>query len=243
MGAVYSAIDDRERTPRRVEAPRATCRAAKAALFEREYHVLSRSRHPRIIEVYDYGVDAEGPYYTMELLDGADLRELSPLPWPRACRYLRDVASSLALLHARRLLHRDVSPRNVRTLPTGAASSSTSARSRPSVPARSSSDAAGIPPEALLGSRSTNARICSRSARSLTTCSPAGTPIRPARWASFPKRGARNRCRRRAMRKEFRRSSISSSFRCSTSIPLARPGSASEVIERLQAVGELPPDQ
>ncbi|HEX3595745.1 MAG TPA: serine/threonine-protein kinase, partial [Polyangiaceae bacterium] len=119
MGAVFSAID--ESSGRRVAlkrlAPDAPSRTF--ALFEREFYVLSSLRHPRIIEVYDYGVDALGPYYTMELLDGSDLRELSPLALPAACRYLRDVASSLALLHARRLIHRDVSPRNVRTLPGG----------------------------------------------------------------------------------------------------------------------------
>src|SRR5215204_4569626 len=52
-----------------------------AALFEREFHTLSELSHPRIIEVYDYGIDQSGPYYTMELLEGTDLRERSPLPW------------------------------------------------------------------------------------------------------------------------------------------------------------------
>ena len=45
------------------------------ALFEREYHTLAQLAHPRIIEVYDYGIDDAGPYYTMELLDGGDLRD------------------------------------------------------------------------------------------------------------------------------------------------------------------------
>ncbi|HKP61630.1 MAG TPA: protein kinase [Polyangiales bacterium] len=84
-----------------------------AANFMREFHALSTLRHPRIIEVYHYGVHGEVPYYTMEFLDGHDLSELSPLPYREACSYLRDIALSLALLHDRRLLHRDVSPRNV----------------------------------------------------------------------------------------------------------------------------------
>ena len=71
-------------------------------LFEREFSVLTSLRHPRIIDVYDFGSDADGPYYTMELLAGADLAELSPLDVPTACKYLRDVASSLALLHQAR---------------------------------------------------------------------------------------------------------------------------------------------
>ena len=85
-----------------------------AVLFEREYHTLTHLAHPRVIRVFDFGTDAAGPFYTMELLDGGDLRERSPLPWREACELVFDVCSSLALLHSRRLVHRDVSPRNVR---------------------------------------------------------------------------------------------------------------------------------
>jgi hypothetical protein len=88
--------------------------ASRVALFEREFHTLAQLAHPRIIEVRDYGIDEGSPYYTMELLQGEDLRQLGPLPWRQACAVLRDVASSLAILHSRRLLHRDVSARNVR---------------------------------------------------------------------------------------------------------------------------------
>ncbi|HMJ16042.1 MAG TPA: protein kinase, partial [Polyangiaceae bacterium] len=84
------------------------------ALFEREYHTLVRLRHERIIEVYDYGISESGPYYTMELLTGQDLHERAPLPHRDLCSHLRDIASSLALIHAHRLVHRDVSPRNIR---------------------------------------------------------------------------------------------------------------------------------
>jgi hypothetical protein len=90
-------------------------------LFEREFHTLVQLSHPRIIEAYDYGMDSAGPYYTMELLDGGDLRERSPLPWRDACSLLYDVCSSLALLHSRRLVHRDISPRNVRSTRDGSA--------------------------------------------------------------------------------------------------------------------------
>ena len=97
-------------------------RAANAnhvALFEREYHTLASLRHPCLVEVYEYGSDARGPFYTMELLDGSDVSKLAPMPWADVCRILRDVASGLALLHARRLLHRDVSARNAWRTPQG----------------------------------------------------------------------------------------------------------------------------
>jgi len=92
------------------------------ALFEREYQVLIQLSHPHVIEAYDFGVlpDAS-PFYTMELLDGGDLRDRSPVPWAEACRLAFDVCSALALLHSRHLLHRDVSPRNVRCTSAGQA--------------------------------------------------------------------------------------------------------------------------
>ena len=90
-------------------------------LFQREYHALSQLAHPCIVAVRDYGLDARGPYYTMELLDGQDLRALSPLPWLHACQLMRDVASCLGMLHARGLLHRDVHYRNVRCTSDGRA--------------------------------------------------------------------------------------------------------------------------
>src|SRR5215831_14086505 len=66
--------------------------------FEREYQVLASLQHPRIIRVFDYGVDELGPFYTMEILEGRDLRSSAPLPYETACTYIRDVATSLALL-------------------------------------------------------------------------------------------------------------------------------------------------
>jgi Protein kinase domain/AAA ATPase domain len=85
-----------------------------SALFAREYRTLATLKHPCVIEVYDFGIAQDGRhYYTMELVDGKDLATLSPIPWRSACEYLRDLATSLTLLHARKLVHRDVSPRNV----------------------------------------------------------------------------------------------------------------------------------
>jgi len=126
MARVYRATDDV--TGRDVALKRLILtdqleqRSTIAALFEREFHVLSQLRHPRVIAVYDYGVDAEGcPFYTMKLLDGGDLRDRAPISWRELCAHAFDVCSSLALLHSRRLLHRDVSPRNVRLTHDGKA--------------------------------------------------------------------------------------------------------------------------
>jgi hypothetical protein len=121
MGVVYRVLDTiagEERALKRVR-PEATKDPIFVEAFEREYRVLATLDHPRIIRVFDYGVDALGPYYTMELLAGSDMRKAAPLAYRQACTHLRDVATSLALLHARRLLHRDLSPSNVRLTADG----------------------------------------------------------------------------------------------------------------------------
>ncbi|MBW2524010.1 MAG: serine/threonine-protein kinase PknK, partial [Deltaproteobacteria bacterium] len=87
--------------------------------FRREYHCLATMRHPRVVEVFDYGVADGDAFYTMELLDGEDLKTMAPLRPLQACRMLRDVASALAFLHARGLVHRDLTPRNVRCTQSG----------------------------------------------------------------------------------------------------------------------------
>lgn len=122
MGTIHRAYDRMaQRDVAYKRLARSASRARATALFEREYETLASLPHPNIVEVYDYGKDAEGPYYTMELLTGSDLTAIAPLPYREACRVLRDIASALALVHARRLVHRDVTPNNVRLTSDGRA--------------------------------------------------------------------------------------------------------------------------
>jgi tetratricopeptide (TPR) repeat protein len=123
MATVYEVVDQHSgrrlalKRLHRLEDPRRQRRGLQ--LFEREFHTLAHLAHPRVVEVYDYGVDELGPYYTMELLDGGDLHRLAPAPWRQACALARDVASALSLLHSRRMVYRDLSPRNVRCTSDG----------------------------------------------------------------------------------------------------------------------------
>ncbi len=119
MGAVLRVHDRSAGKQFALKRLRAGEKTTHVALFEREYHTLAGLRHPHIVEVYDYGHDAEGPYYTMELLDGGEIHSKAPLPWTDVCRVLRDVCSGLSLIHARGLVHRDVSARNVFWTSTG----------------------------------------------------------------------------------------------------------------------------
>ena len=120
MGTVYRAFDleRREEVALKRLRLRADPEANRRRLlaFEREYQALAQLHHPSIVAAHDYGVDRLGAYYTMELLSGASLHEHAErgtADWPALCAWLRDIASALAMLHARRLVHRDVTPRNI----------------------------------------------------------------------------------------------------------------------------------
>lgn len=125
MAIVYQVLDSssgRGLALKRLRVPKGTDKQKEfIALFEREFFTLASLSHPRVVTVYDYGVDDDGPYYTMELLDGGDLQRLAPLDWQKACALARDVCSTLSLLHSRRMVYRDLSPRNVRCTSDGLA--------------------------------------------------------------------------------------------------------------------------
>jgi tRNA A-37 threonylcarbamoyl transferase component Bud32 len=123
-GRVYAVVD--ERTERRLALKRVPAEIAAqkpflVQLLKSEYRTLVQLSHPRIVEVYDFGVDEGSPYYTMELLDGSDLEALAPLEFRAACALLRDIALSLVVMHARRFVHRDITPSNVRRTSDGRA--------------------------------------------------------------------------------------------------------------------------
>ena len=89
-----------------------------ARRFEREAQVIARLRSPHTVELFDFGVAADGGfYYAMELLDGLDaeslLRRFGPLPPERVIYLLRQVCHSLSEAHATGLVHRDIKPANI----------------------------------------------------------------------------------------------------------------------------------
>ncbi|MDH3458346.1 MAG: serine/threonine protein kinase, partial [Gemmatimonadota bacterium] len=86
--------------------------------FTQEAQATASMRSPNTIELYDFGVSAEGTfYYVMELLDGFDLetlvRQFGPVPAERAVHLLRQVCHSLAEAHEHGLIHRDIKPANI----------------------------------------------------------------------------------------------------------------------------------
>jgi len=95
-------------------------RARRAQLgFRREFHTLATLRHPNIVAAHDFGIDPSGPFYTMELLDGEALQRTQGMDASQVVRVLLDVAGALAFLHGRRLIHGDISRKNIGCAPDG----------------------------------------------------------------------------------------------------------------------------
>ena len=250
MGAVYRVFDPVTQKSLALKRSLGNDRRF-LGMFEREYHTLRGLKHPSIIEVYDYGVDEQGAYYTMELLQGRDLGELAPLDYRSVCRYLRDVASSLGLLHARRMLHRDLSPRNVRVSDSGRCKLlDFGVLSGFGVPELVVGTPPFIPPESLhrlaldqradlfaLGAVAYSLLTGSHAypARSLAVLSDVWrrTPPRPSELVA--KLGKPELPPIPVELDELVMSLL-------TLDPLGRPGSVAEVIDRLNRIGDLPAD-
>lgn len=77
---------------------------------------LAMFSHPRVVRVYDAGVDAGHVFVVMELIDGvsADLLALTPTFSRRdAVRIALQASEGLDAMHRAGLVHGDISPRNI----------------------------------------------------------------------------------------------------------------------------------
>ena len=91
------------------------------ASLRNEIRALRKVRHPGVVRIVDDGLEAGVPWLAMELLSGdrldAVLRSAAPTDGRPIARsvltILRRLSETLAFLHGRGLVHRDLSPRNV----------------------------------------------------------------------------------------------------------------------------------
>jgi serine/threonine-protein kinase len=86
--------------------------------FEREAQVIARLRSPHTVNLFDFGIAADGAfYYAMELLDGLDadslVRRFGPIAPERVVYLLRQVCHSLSEAQSHGLVHRDIKPANI----------------------------------------------------------------------------------------------------------------------------------
>ena len=93
--------------------------------FHREFQVLNRFQHPRLVRTYAWGFAEERPYFTMEYLPGKTLEKIIAdqvlLARFRASHFfdlIQQIAEGLAYIYAQGAVHRDLKPSNIMVLET-----------------------------------------------------------------------------------------------------------------------------
>jgi len=85
--------------------------------FARETEIVARLQHPHILSLIDSGTAAETFFFVMPLVEGETLSrrldDAPPLTVVEATRILSDVADALDYAHQQGVVHRDIKPSNV----------------------------------------------------------------------------------------------------------------------------------
>jgi serine/threonine protein kinase len=118
MGAVYKARQTKldRLVALKILPPEVARDPAFAERFLREARSLARLNHSNIVTVHDFG-DVDGLYYfTMEYVDGHNLRHLleaGALSTAQVLAILPQICDSLQYAHDAGLVHRDIKPENI----------------------------------------------------------------------------------------------------------------------------------
>jgi WD40 repeat protein/predicted Ser/Thr protein kinase len=118
MGIIYRA---RQRSLKRLVAVKVLLGGQFAnetfiKRFRREAETAASLTHPNIASIHEVGEHDGEPYFSMELIEGRSLAEITrdnPLPARQAAQLLKTIAEAVQFAHERGVLHRDLKPSNV----------------------------------------------------------------------------------------------------------------------------------
>jgi tetratricopeptide (TPR) repeat protein len=119
MGVVYKA---RQRPPLdrlvalKMIRPESQDVPEQLARFLIEAEAVARLHHANIVQIFDYGEVGGVPFFSLELLEGGNLRDRlagTPQPGRSAATLLVTLARAMHVAHQAHIVHRDLKPANV----------------------------------------------------------------------------------------------------------------------------------
>ena len=112
-----SEMNTRSADGSRVEGSSITLVANYKRKFIREAYNLSRLNHENIVKVLEVFEENNTAYYVMEYVDGGSIDELIQrhgyLTTPQTVAIVRQICKALEYMHANRMLHLDLKPKNI----------------------------------------------------------------------------------------------------------------------------------
>jgi serine/threonine-protein kinase len=125
MGAVYKALHLAfdELRALKVISPELLSDELFVKRFKHEAVITRKLQHPNAVRVDDIDEAEDGrPFIVMEFIEGQSLKKLiqeaGPLPMPRVCDIIRQVARALEAAHRLGMIHRDIKPENIALIQT-----------------------------------------------------------------------------------------------------------------------------
>jgi predicted ATPase/predicted negative regulator of RcsB-dependent stress response len=118
MGEIYRARDTRlgREVAIKILPPALASDKERLRLLEHEARAASALNHPNIVTIYEVGQSGSTFYISMELVEGASLRDVvlaGPVPVRRLLSIAAQIADGLAKAHGAGIVHRDLKPENI----------------------------------------------------------------------------------------------------------------------------------
>jgi len=118
FGDVYLGQHVTDNTPAAIKLMETRLEADDLKLFIQETSTIFRMKHPRIVQMLDFGISSDGiPFLAMAYAPNGTLRQRHPkgsqLPLATIVSYVTPIADALQFVHDQKRVHCDVKPENI----------------------------------------------------------------------------------------------------------------------------------
>ena len=114
MGEVWKALDHQTQ---RIVALKRLQKIANLQRFFREAMSIAKLNHPFIVPLFDVGQDEEGPFLTMQFVEGKTLydyvKERGKLELREGLELMIKIGQAIFYAHRHGVIHRDIKPQNI----------------------------------------------------------------------------------------------------------------------------------